>query len=89
MLRKKERSSFGLVSTERDGASHWCAVKGTDVSMVIVLLSSAAAEEIGRRRDKAESGFRRLERDEDEAKCDRAISIVGSFWPVSRELLGP
>lgn len=55
---------------------------------------SSAAEEIGRRRDVvldnvAESGFKRLGRDKDEARCDRAISTVGSFWPVSGELWKP
>lgn len=58
--------------------------------MVRVLVSSAA-EEIGRRKDgvqdkAAERGFRRLERDDEEAKYDRAISTVGSLRPVSRTL---
>lgn len=80
MLWKKVRSSLGEVSTEREGASQLWAVKGTEVSMVSVVESSAA-EEIGRRRDglhdkAATRGFRRLDRDDEEATCDRAISIV-------------
>lgn len=70
----------------REGSSHLWAVKGTEVSMVRVVESSAAAEEeIGRRRgweaqDKAAvRGRRRLERDDDVAMCERAISIVGLF----------
>lgn len=74
-----------MVSTVREGSSHLCVVKGMEVSMVRVVESSAAAaeEEIGRRRewevqDKADvSGRRRLERDDEVAMCDRAISIVG------------
>lgn len=55
--------------------------------MVRVLVLSAAAEEIGQRRDGVEDkaakmGFRRLERDEDEARCARAISIVRTQWAV-------
>jgi len=44
--RKKERSSFGEVSTVREGASHWWEVKGTEVSMV----RGVESVEIGRRR---------------------------------------
>ncbi len=89
MSRKNERSSFGEVSTERDGVSHWWEVKGTEVSIVRVLVSSDE-DENGRRRDgaqdmAAEKGRRRLERELDEAACARAISTVGSFWPVSSD----
>lgn len=79
---KKVSSSFGVVSTEREGSSHLCAVKGTEVSIVRVVESFDAEDEIGRRRGKevhdkaAVSGFRRLDRDDEVAMCDRAISIV-------------
>lgn len=72
MSRKKERSSLGDVSTEREGASHWCAVKGTEVSMV----TGVASVEIGRRRRKAVvRGLRRVEDRavDDEVRRDRAI----------------
>ena len=59
MLWKKEKSSEGVVSTARGGASHLWGVKGTEVSMVRVVVES---EEIGRRRDRAaEMGLRRLD----------------------------
>ena len=76
MSRKKERSSDGVVSTERDGDSHLWEVNGTEVSIVRVLVSSV---ESWRRRfgeTKAEIGRRRLERDVEEATCAKAISIV-------------
>lgn len=58
----------------RDGTSHTCEVKGMDVSIVMVVLSSAAAaEEIERRRDRAEvRGLRRLDPDAED-KRERAI----------------
>lgn len=64
----------------RDGTSHTCEVKGMDVSIVMVVLSSAAADEIERRRDRAEvRGLRRLDPDAED-KRERAISEpFGSF----------
>lgn len=74
-------SSLGLVSTAREGGSQLWAVNGREVSMVRGLESSAE-EESERRREEvndkaAEMGFTRLyrEEEEDEAKCERAISI--------------
>lgn len=86
MSRKNVISSLGVVSTVRDGTSHLWEVKGTDVSIVRVVESSAA-DEIGRRRDGVKDraevrGLRRLEpEDEEEARRDRAIS---DRWIVFR-----
>ena len=81
MLWKKVRSSFGVVSTVREGSSHRWAVKGTEVSIVRMVLSSAD-DEIGRRRDGVHDradviGRRRLDPDE-LAIFDKAISMFGS-----------
>lgn len=80
MSRKKDMSSLGVVSTEREGVSQLWAVNGREVSMVRVEESSA--EEIERRREGAEEnaeemGLRRLDLDEEEeeAKRERAIRI--------------
>ena len=78
-----------MVSTEREGSSILCPVKGTEVSMVRTVDESFAAaddDEIGRWRgrvhDKAAvTGLKRLDRDDVVAMCDRAISIVG-FVPA-------
>lgn len=66
------------VSTEREGGSQLCAVKGTEVSIVIGLES----EEIERRREKAAvKGLRNLDptveedEEDDDAKRDSAMSI--------------
>jgi hypothetical protein len=90
MSRKKVRSSLGVVSTEREGSSILCAVKGTEVSIVRVVESPFAADEIGRRRGRvhekaAVSGLRILDRDGEVAMCDRVISIVGFVPAEERE----
>lgn len=79
MSRKKDMSSLGVVSTEREGVSQMWALNGREVSMVRVEESSAA-EEIERRREGAEEnaeemGLRRLDLDEEEAKRERAMWI--------------
>lgn len=53
MSRKKVISSLGEVSTDREGGSTMWAVKGTLVSIVRVVESSAEAEK-GRRRTEEE-----------------------------------
>lgn len=74
MVRKKPTSSSAVVSTVRDGASHRWAVKGTEVSTVIGVVSV----EIERRKREEEMaaarGLRRAARDGDEAARDKAIS---------------
>lgn len=77
MLRKKERSSWGLVSTEREGGSHLCAVKGTEVSTVSGSVELEIRRwKVGVQDDAVARGFRRLDLDE-EVRRDKAISTVG------------
>lgn len=81
MSRKKEKSSLGEVSTEREGASQLWAVKGTEVS----IMRGVVSVEIGRRRRKTVvRGLRRVEDRavEEEVRRDRAISTVDLVWFV-------
>lgn len=76
--RKKPRSSFGVVSTVREGGSHWWAVKGTLVSTV------RTSEEEKRRVAATREGRKR---DEDEVVDERRLRamVEALDWRMERK----